>query len=169
MREDDLTAQEREALAALPREAPPSGLLEERTVRLLENRGLLTRRTRRVFLIGLPQVSAAVAVVVLILASFWLGRWSNAPSTTEAVPSPERVEDLRRLAEEVQRAGSEYILALEAFSRARRGDPRDLEQGREVAATTLRAAADRVIGLAQRRAADGGSREGRPQEQLIWF
>lgn len=170
MSEEDLTAQEREALAALPREARPSSLLEDRTVRLLENRGLLSRRSGRVFLIGLPRaVAAAAATVVLILAGFWLGRYSNAPPTLGAVPSPERVEDLRRLAREVQRTGSEYILALEAFSRAREGDPRDLEQGREVAAVTLRAAADRVSGLAPQPSVGGGQRESPQQEQLIWF
>jgi hypothetical protein len=41
MHEDDLTPAEREALRALPREANPSELLEERTVRALAARGMI--------------------------------------------------------------------------------------------------------------------------------
>lgn len=169
MLEDDLTAQEQQALDGLPREARPSGLLEERTVRMLQNRGLLIRRARGVSAMGAPRyVAAAAAVVVLVLGSFWLGRWSGRP-LPEAVPTSVQDRDLRLAAREVQRTGSEYVLALDAFTRARRGDPRDFDQGREVALVTLRAAANRVSNLTPEFRADGGPREGPQDARLIWF
>lgn len=71
----ELTRQEREVLARLPREAAPPPALEEATVSALRSRGLL-RPGRRV---RAPQVGLALAAsILLFLAGFGLGRRERA-------------------------------------------------------------------------------------------
>lgn len=169
MFEDDLTDQEREAFAGLPREAQLNDLLEERTIRLLQNRGLLASRNAKVIVVSLPRaVLAAAALLFMVLASFWVGRWSNAPAV-EGIPPINQSQDLGWSAREVQRTGSAYILALEALAQAKRGNPQDLDQGREAALATFRAAAQRVLDLGPGPVEEGISMDNKKQEQVIWF
>jgi hypothetical protein len=75
MHEDDpsdLSPEERQAFAALPRQAPGNDLLEERIVRTLESRGLLRRAAARR---RLPAWAIAAAACVLFFAGgFALGK-----------------------------------------------------------------------------------------------
>lgn len=84
-RDDELTPEERAALAALPREATPGDLLEERTVRALAARGLLRRPHSR-FRPLAAWMSAAAACAVFFAAGFALGQGKTGqrPGTTHA-------------------------------------------------------------------------------------
>lgn len=72
MHDDDLTAAEREAFAALPRETPASDLLEERTVRALAARGLIHARHR--IPVSVAWIGAAAACLVFFIAGFSVGQ-----------------------------------------------------------------------------------------------
>ncbi len=72
MHDDDLTAAEREAFAALPRDTSPSDLLEERTVRALAARGLIHRRQR--IPVSIAWIGAAAACLVFFVAGFSAGQ-----------------------------------------------------------------------------------------------
>jgi hypothetical protein len=80
MHDDELTPEERDALAALRRDEPHNDLLEERTVRTLASRGLLhgRRRSRR-----WGWAAAAAACAVFFAGGFTLGR-------TKSNDAPER-------------------------------------------------------------------------------
>jgi hypothetical protein len=142
--EAELTAEEREAFAALPRERIPPRELEDRVVGTLRSKGLLGQ--------GLPRtqvaagirgwiVAAAAACLALFASGVATGQWMAARSTAEVVSAVMDGDALSR-ALQVQQAGSEYVRAL-----ARLGDladelgAEDLAPGREVAQAALHAAA----------------------------
>ena len=97
MTEDELTPSEREAFAALPREAEPSDLLEERTVRALRAAGLLGQRRpwrRPVF----TWAAAAAACLLFFVAGFAAGQGRKTPSPAQwgADTTPERTQPATR-------------------------------------------------------------------------
>lgn len=72
MHEDELTPSEAEALGALPREARPSDLLEERTVQALRACGWIRRR--RALPSPLAWSAVAAACAVFFVAGFAIGQ-----------------------------------------------------------------------------------------------
>jgi len=155
---DELTAAERQALDALPRESDPGQLLEERTVRALREQGLLA--TARVS--GTTDVSAAhvapqsrpwwrsaaaiAAGIALFAGGMSIGQVLGSRQTAEAFQTVFEDGDVR-LASQVQRTGSEYVAALEALTAAD-GAAADSGQAVEVALTALWAAANEIVRLA---------------------
>lgn len=142
----DLTSVEREALSRLPRKKPPSELLEGRVVRALRERGVL--RDDRTD--GLPERSetgrgrvpawAAIAagLVLFVVGAVGGHRLGTRGATDAFLAVREQDAALR-----VQEVGSAYVrslMALEAL-RAQAGTDPSLSRGREVATTTLHAAA----------------------------
>lgn len=81
---DDLTPDELEALRALPREALPSDLLEERTVQALQERHWIRRR--RVVPTPLAWSAAAAACLVFFVAGFAVGQNRGNPDPRQAAP-----------------------------------------------------------------------------------
>lgn len=158
MDDDSLTPAERMAFESLPAEQEPSRLLEERTVKALRQRGLLSRPgataadgpprvhagVTRVWRIG-----AAIAAAILLFASgLSVGQIIGARQTTDAVEaalgSPQLQEAMR-----VQRTGSDYVAALAALAESTSSeDSLANAQGVEVALTALWAAANEIVRLA---------------------
>lgn len=156
---EDLTPEERMAFRELPREAEPSGLLEERIVRVLRGEGVLepaeARRPggRRS---GIPTwmlVGSVAASLILFASGVLLGHQIGKQSTAEAFMAL-RAPDASHLALRIQEAGSAYVAALAALGDLRPAEePRQLtpsepshagvvlEQGREAALGTLYGAA----------------------------
>jgi hypothetical protein len=83
MTEDELTPAEREALRALPREAQPGDLLEERTVRALREAGLLGRRRPGRWRPQFIYPAAAAACVLFFVAGFAVGQGRKAPASAQ--------------------------------------------------------------------------------------
>jgi len=83
MMDDELTPAEREAFAALPREAPGGDLLEERTVRALAAEGLLRRRHALRRRSGLAWAAGVAACVLFFVAGFTLGQNRQTASTAQ--------------------------------------------------------------------------------------
>lgn len=148
MNDRDLTPEEREALAALPRERRPGDLLEERTVRALRAAGVLQpavgearRRT------GGRLAVAAAAALALMAGSFAAGQWTGSRQTAGAMLALQE-QNGQRVAASVQQAGTAYVTALTALARlAQARDGEELNQGREVALSALHAAADQIVRL----------------------
>jgi len=155
---DELTAAERQALDALPRESDPGQLLEERTVRALREQGLLA--TARVS--GTTDVSAAhvapqsrpwwrsaaaiAAGIALFAGGMSIGQVLGSRQTAEAFQTVFEDGDVQ-LASQVQRTGSEYVASLVALTAAN-GATADSGQAVEVALTALWAAANEIVRLA---------------------
>ncbi len=141
----ELTPEEREAFLRLPREAAPSELLEERVVRNLRARRLLSpRRTpwRRA-----GQMAAGLAAALaLFLGGTMLGQWRAGRTPAGAAQEPARA-GAAVTASQVQQAGSAYVAALASLhAQWKPGSPEagksgSLTQGREAALSALRAAA----------------------------
>lgn len=139
----------RSALAALPREAAPGGLLEERTVRALRQAGLVAvpmRRPRR--FVAAWAAGAAAAGIALFVSGVAAGQWMGARQSRALVEAV-RAEDSRAATLAVQRTGSAYVQALARLAAAgdsagAGADPR----GREVAAAMLRSAAAEILRIA---------------------
>ncbi len=153
----ELTAVEKEALRALPREADPGRLLEERTVRAMRERGLLTtaRPDREAAPVpgsgtrDRPWWSSAAAIaagIMLFAGGMTIGQVVGARQTAEAFQTVFEENDVR-LASQVQRTGSEYVAALEALATTD-GAVADSDQAVEVALTALWAAANEIVRLA---------------------
>ena len=83
MMDDELTSAEREAFAALPREALPGDLLEERTVRALAEQGYLRRRHALRPRPALAWAVAAAACAIFFVAGFTVGRNRQTPTTAQ--------------------------------------------------------------------------------------
>jgi hypothetical protein len=153
-----LTATEREALAALPRETDPGQLLEERTVRALREKGLLAASRASGLVVAPParspahgrpwwrSAAAIAAGVVLFAGGMSIGQMLGSRQTAEAFQTVFEEGDVR-LASQVQRAGSEYVAALEALADVD-GSAADSGQALEVALTALWAAANEIVRLA---------------------
>lgn len=147
MQSDDLTPEERVQLRGLPHERPASRLLEERTVRALRARGLLTpvgARFSSPAWIG----AAAAAGVALFAFGFATGQWLETRHSQAAFMAMHR-EDSAQLASVVQQAGSDYVAALSRLAQAAdTATPPQLSRGREAALTTLHQAANAMLRIA---------------------
>jgi hypothetical protein len=152
MTDDELTPSEKKALESLPKERVPSAFLEERVVRSLRREGLLqTREGRRAIPITGWRIAGAVAAcVAFVVCGFALGYWaSSRPAAVQQVLVPDA--GAVPVAYSVQRAGTDYILALEKLSASpETADEDAARQAREVALATLYAAADQVVKMVPR-------------------
>jgi hypothetical protein len=116
MMDDELDPREHDALAALPREAKPGDLLEERTVRALAEHGLLQRRRALRARPALAWAGVAAACVIFFVAGFGLGQnrktpvtaqWNAKSSQGESRPATQREDKRRNPAEGTNVAQSE--------------------------------------------------------------
>ena len=144
----ELTPEERELFAALPRERDPGRLLEERTVRALRERGLLVApaatsaaRPRRVIRFAPAWLAGAIAAgIALFVGGIATGQYL----ATRNVVAVVQQHDQQQAAQLVQQTGTAYVQALARLSQASNtGTQR--QQGSEVATSMLRAAADEVV------------------------
>jgi hypothetical protein len=148
MTDHDLTPQEREAFAALPRERQASPALEERTVRALRAQGILQAEDRRTWRVTPVRLGLAAALALACLTgAFALGQWAGARQTAGAMLALQE-QNGSQVATAVQRTGSAYVTALAALVHLA-GTPNgtNTDQGREVALSALHAAADQIIRL----------------------
>jgi hypothetical protein len=147
----ELTAAEREAFDALPREAMPSRVLEERIVSALRARGDLGARPARrpAWDWGrLPLAAAAAAGIALFACGLALGQWLGARHTAEAMLALQR-QDAANAAAAVQRTGSAYLSALGALAQASASsDPQEVARAREAGLSVLHEAANEMVRLA---------------------
>lgn len=184
---DELSPELREELGSLPRERDPGGLLEERTVRALRARGILhppRSRWLRPRGAGWKWVpTAAAAAVALFAGGFALGQWTGSRAVADGVLAAReltREQSALETARVLQRAGSDYVMALAALaSRADSASNGELEQGREVARAIFYAAArelgavapdDPVVArIRQLLAATGETGREEDLRTLVWF
>jgi hypothetical protein len=74
MTHDDLTPEEREALAGLPRERMPSAGLEDRVVAAMRERGHIAKKPARIIRITNTRVAGLLAAcVVLVIGAYSIG------------------------------------------------------------------------------------------------
>ncbi|SOD02015.1 hypothetical protein SAMN05216486_1028 [bacterium JGI 053] len=146
--DDALTPDERALFAALPRERDPGRLLEERTVRALRDRGLVHApgKPRRVIRFHPGWLTGAVAAgLALFLGGLATGQYMATRNVGEVVAAVQQ-HDQRQAAQLVQQTGSAYVQALAKLSQASNTTAgAQGQQGREVASSMLRAAADEVV------------------------
>jgi hypothetical protein len=146
--EFELTPEEKKALETLPRDRMPSATLEDRVVGALGDRGVLAPPRRRVIELTARRIATVVAASLALLAGgFGLGQWAGARQVASDDFIGTEMSDVS-VAATLQRAGSDYLTALERFAElpdSVNGD--QAVQGREVALTTLYTAADQVTRL----------------------
>lgn len=143
----ELTEAERERFAALPREAAPGRMLEERTVEALRRRGLL-RRAPRMWYRPAPLMAAAAAAVALFVSGLAVGQWLGTRTVVASVTAANH-ESALQMAAAVQRSGSAYVAALSALAQvADSANGPSVEQGREAALAALYAAVGELMILA---------------------
>jgi hypothetical protein len=146
--DDELTPDEREGFAALPRERDPGRLLEERTARALRERGLLHApgKPRRVIRFHPGWLTGAVAAgLALFLGGLTTGQYLATRNLGTVVAAVQQ-HDQKQAAQLVQQTGSAYVQALAKLSQASNTSAgAQGQQGREVASSMLRAAADEVV------------------------
>lgn len=162
--DDELTAAERQALDALPRERQPSALLEERTVRALRERGLL--RGRGSAWSRAPwRAAATAAAIALFAAGTAFGQWLGARQAADTLAIVQQT-DAMAAALQVQYAGTAYLDALAALvATANQAEPAAARQAREVAFAVYRGAADELDRLVS---ADSTGTEGEVRH-VLWF
>jgi hypothetical protein len=180
---DELTAEERAALAALPREREPGRLLEERTVRALREAGWVEAPRRRRIAFPRHWLAAGVAAgVALFTGGLSLGQYMGARAAERAL-AEERARSSEQAAALVRATGTAYVAALSSFARladTARGPK--AEQGRQAAKQLLHAAASEVARIdpndpvatgilagferAPKGAVADSAREGR---KVVWF
>src|SRR5688500_2289513 len=135
-----------EMLQELPRDAVPSALLEERTVRELRSCGLL-RNAR-----WLPNswlVGSVAASIALFAVGVVVGQWMGTRNTINTVASLQQTTPASAAAA-VQQTGTAYVQALEALvsiANAQTPQTQPSPQARQVALSALHAAANEVIRL----------------------
>jgi hypothetical protein len=188
----ELTAAERAAYAALPRDARAGErdeIAEARTVALLRARGLLwdareapPRRRMNAPLL----VAAAAAAVALFAGGVIVGQEVERRHSLEALIAmrDHRGPDAAEAAALVQRAGSAYIASLARLQRSAGADSSlAAARGEEAARTALRAAADALarlspddpLAIALRDALDRAPLDrpapagGMPRAGIVWF
>lgn len=182
--DDELTAEERNAFASLPRERIPPAALEERVVGSLRAEGLLGAPRRRRGPGG-PWIAAALAAGIALFASgVAVGQWSAGRGMVHAVSSAlERADDPAQAATQVQEAGSEYVRAVARLAElAGPGSDGELASGAEAARVALHAAALElgrlspddptlrlVLAVLEERAAGASDTTGAAPRNTIWF
>ena len=147
--DEELTPAERALFDALPREREPGRLLEERTVRGLRERGLLQAPTaaRRGLRFPAAWITGAIAAgVALFLGGLATGQYVASRNATQMVTAVQQ-HDAQQAALMVQQTGSAYVQALSRLSQVSDTTRAGRQQGREVATSMLRAAADEVVRL----------------------
>ena len=146
--DDELTPDERERFAALPRERDPGRLLEERTVRALRERGVLhaPAKPRRVIRFHPGWLTGAIAAgLALFLGGLTTGQYLATRNMGEVVTAVQQ-QDQKQAALLVQQTGSAYVQALAKLSQvSNTANGAQGQQGREVASSMLRAAADELV------------------------
>jgi hypothetical protein len=145
----ELTPAERAMFDALSREREPSRLLEERTVRALRERGLLQAPVpqRRALRFPAAWISGAMAAgIALFLGGLATGQYLSQRNTTQMVTAMQQ-RDAQQAALMVQQTGTAYVQALSRLSQVSDTTRAGRQQGREVATSMLRAAADEVVRL----------------------
>jgi len=144
----ELSDQERAAFAGLERAGEPGRVLEERTVELLRQRGLLGRR-RRGWGGMRPGLAVAAAAAVAVFASgVVVGQWLGTRTVAASVVAANH-ETTMQLAAAVQRSGSAYVAALTALAQvADSANGTSVDQGREAALAALYAAVGELMILA---------------------
>jgi hypothetical protein len=148
--DQELSASERQAFEALPREQMPGRLLEERIVADLRARGYLGVHHARHGGWNRYAIGAAVAAcaVALFASGLAVGQWIGARHTASAMLAVQ-AQDAASSAAAVQRTGSAYVTALGALAAASSsGDSLDLARARETARTVLHQAANEMVRLA---------------------
>lgn len=183
---DELSAAERAALAALPRERTPSRLLEERTVRVLRERGFLRPAARKRRLLPPSWLAAGIAAALALFTSgVAVGQWLGTRGAADALAQIRETDSTAESALHVQRAGSAYVAALtQLVAAADSASANEASQAREVALAALWAAANEIIRLAPddpvtgqilrgferaRQEQAAGQDEELPVRQVIWF
>jgi hypothetical protein len=147
--DEGLSAAERQAYEALPREAMPGRLLEDRVVTELRARGLLgARRIHHADRWHLRYAAAAAAAVALFASGLAVGQWIGVRHTADAMLALQR-QDAANTAAAVQRTGSAYLSALGALAQASASaDPKEVARARETAQSVLHQAANEMVRLA---------------------
>ena len=147
--ENELTPEEQAAFEALSKTREPSGLLEERTVRALGDRGLLEVAPRRWMHRRIPAFAAGIAAALaLFVGGIAVGQWLGSRAVADSMAAAHRQTALE-MAVAVQHAGSAYVSALAALSQLADSSANGaLAQGREAALTALYAAAHELVQLA---------------------
>ena len=132
--------------SGLSREREASQLLEERTVSTLRERGLL--RARRTFRVNPAWLTGAIAASIALFATgVVVGQWLGTRNTANVMMALSR-NDPARTAAQVQRAGTQYVNALQALGQLADSTNNLPAQGREVALAALYAAANEVLRFA---------------------
>ena len=146
---EDLTATEWKAFDALPREAMPGRLLEERVISELRARGLLGRRGALRSRWGWLQTAAAAAAAIALFASgLATGQWLGARHTASAMLALQH-QDAVSAAAAVERTGSAYLSALGALAQASASsDTVEVARARATAQRVLHQAANEMVRLA---------------------
>jgi len=96
MSNDELTPEEREALAHLPRERTPSAGLEDRVVAAMREHGHLARKPARVIRLTTSRVAGLLAAcLVLMIGAYSIGlhRGVNDEVLSNVEPQPARFSD----------------------------------------------------------------------------
>jgi hypothetical protein len=165
----------------LPREREPGRLLEERTIATLRMRGLL-RTPRRLRLTPAWLAGAVAASVALFASGVAFGQWLGSRNTANAVLALSQ-KDALLAAAQVQRAGTQYVNALQMLAQFADSTNTMPAQGREVALSALYAAANEVVrfapndpmateilrGFQRMRAQQLAQPEHQPARQIVWF
>lgn len=180
----DLTPAERRAFDALAREADPPAGLEDRTVALLRNRGLLavplrpvagaTRRIHPAWLVG-----GIAAGFALFASGAAVGQYLGARTATLAAAVGAGSTFAER-AQHVEQASTLYLQALASFSRGsdsadaatrQRATRAALDALGSVAEEVARLAPDDPLAAAVMRGLAERSREGRqaPTRSVVWY
>jgi hypothetical protein len=148
---DELTAEERRLLAALPRERDPGPLLESRTVSALHSRGHLQTPSSRRRPGGWVVAALAAGLAVIFLGGVAVGQTLVARPSVELVTAASSA-NAEQVALLIQQTGSAYVAALsrlaelsDASDASDAASDRATRQGREVAARLLHAAADELL------------------------
>ncbi len=182
--EDELSAGERRAFDALPRELVPAAELEDRTVALLRRTGHLPTpitvasgqgaRSPRWWMAG--AAAAAVAIFATGMAGGMYIGMHNA-----AIVANASARNAAEAADRVQRTGDRYVAALASLGRlADTSDVQGRARAREAALAVLGAAAEEIAHLAPddplaaavMRGLNQRSREQRPEapsRSVIWY
>lgn len=186
--DENLTAEEQKAFAALPREAMPSRLLEERVIVELRSRGYLGHRNAmRGGWKWLPIGAAAAASIALFASGLAVGQWLGARHTAIAMLELQR-RDAQNAAAAVERTGSAYLSALGVLAQASASaDPNEVARARAAAQSVLHQAADEMVRIApddpvsaqilkgldvarrEQVQATAASAQKRDKQHLVWF
>lgn len=183
MTNDDLTPDERDAFAALPREELPPPDLEERTVGALRARGLLGAPAAKGRggwrLAGGGLALAATLACAAVVGAFALGQDLGARQTRQAMLALQESDDAREEAS-VQRSGAAFLTALTELARTS-GDQARADERREalkyfhqVAGQMERVApedplASHILRAMERDATPPDADTGKLEDQIIWF